>query len=959
MSNWYSQDLFFLQKTLDTNLKIGLTPTEAQRRRGESAANDDLIFWRRTPFFKALVEQASNPRSLALLFLGIAGLMYGLSESAALYIGGAVLGLTIIEIGMRTAQQIILENHLSWIERGSYRTARAMRGGQTAECFPNEIVPGDVIHLQAGDYVPADARVFESNRLRVNEFPLTGFSDMQEKQIEPLEGSVSRSRYSDQTNMVFAGTFVHAGSGKAAVVAIGSDRAICKKYARQTIQLPKSESSKRIERIAPYLTWTGCVGGVVLTVALLALGSDVLNAAAAGAALFAAAAPGYGAIASAIVFTQGMRQLRSMDEAWTIVQKPEALEKMSGATALCFDPKGVLTYDRISPQQVLVDGQIYDVEAIRQMFQEESDVEDAPLDEPAPPPAAEPDQEEMPNGEEAEESDQEETPNGEEPEPEPTYEKPQDMYMLLLAASLCAKHSTPGEEGVTGVDPLTLEALYELNEIVGLPIDHYDKSLVKKRETPYNSETKWQRVVFEKPDGSYVEFIIGRSPQLIDLCRLTRMHGEVVVLPTGQREYLKGVNHYFQSDYMQTLTIAYRDIDDLDALADAPERMTQNVIFLGMLCFHNEPREDVQKVIQRCRDDGLRLMVISDGEISHVESMARHAGLLSNSQQSLSGEAIQQMEDEELMLRLDDAVVCAQMPSEQKARVIQMLQQKDQCVAFLGSQLADIPALEAADIGLAPYGGSADALAHEAGALVLDSSLGGLYNLLKFAKNAGRRVAWTASWTLSVHIGLAAMLIASYVLFELNKLWPFPLDIRMPEPPSLGAILWTQLLALGYPLTVMARSVNLTPSRRRILANQLDQRMLQWRPIMWQGIYLGAAGVIISLFIGASAEFPDMHKSALYMGLLTFLCCALVMLMRGLAGIDTSRVAFFRANGGLLVGFGFAVVVAVFVTATPALGVIEGSAPDALAGVQFPSGWMGWLGFAALTLVSWRATSME
>lgn len=954
MSNWHSQDLFFLQKTLDTNLKTGLTPTEAQRRRGESAANDDLIFWRRTPFFKAAAEQASNPRSLALLFLGIAGLLYGLSESAALYIGGAVLGLTIIEIGMRTAQRIILENHLSWIERGSYRTARAMRGGQMAECFPNEIVPGDVIHLQAGDYVPADARVFESNRLRVNEFPLTGFSDMQEKQIEPLEDSVSPSRHSDHTNMVFAGTFVHAGSGKAAVVAIGANRAICKKYARQTIQLPKSESSERIERMAPYLTWAGGIGGVLLTAALLALGEkNILNAVAAGTALFAAAAPGYGAIASAIVFTQGMRQLRLMDDAWTIVQKPEALEKMGGATALCFDPKGVLTYDKMSPQQVLVDGQIYDIETIKQMFQEETHVEEAPpAGEPVPAPAADPDQEEEPNGEQAEEAEFEQE---EQPEQDPTHEKPQDMYMLLLAASLCAKHSTPGEEGVTGVDPLTLDALYELNEIVGLPIDRYDKSLVKKRETPYNSETKWQRVVFEKGDGSYVEFIIGRSPQLIELCRLTRMHGEVVVLPTGQREYLQGVNHYFQTDYMQTLTIAYRDIASLDEMADAPERMNQNIIFLGMLCFHNEPREDIQKVIQRCRDDGLRLMVMSDGEISHVESMARQAGLLSNSQQSLSGEAIQQMEDDELMLRLDDAVVCAQLPSEQKARIIQTLQRKDQCVAFLGSQLADIPALEAADIGLAPYDGSADALAHEAGALALDSSLGGLYNLLKFAKNAGRRVAWTASWTLSAHIGLAAMLIFSHILFEISKNWTLPMNMLAPEPPSLGAILWTQLLALGYPLTVMARSVNLTPSKRRILARGLDYRMLQWRPIMWQGIYMGAAAIFMGLLFCRSAE---MQKSALYMGLLIFLGCALVMLMRGLAGIGSSKIAFFRANGGLLVVFGFAVAIAVGVTATPALGLIEGSAPDALAGVQFPSGW-GWGWAGVVVVASWFATSME
>ena len=872
--------------------------------------------------------------------MGVAGLLYGLSNESFLYIGAAVLGLTLIEIGMRTAQRIILENHLSWIERGRYRTARAMRGGQMAECFPNEIVPGDVIHLQAGDYVPADARIFESNNLRVNELPLTGFSDMQEKQIEPLEGGVSRARYSDQTNMVFAGTFVHAGSGKAAVVATGADRAICKKYAHQTIQLPKSESSARIERISPYLTWAGGIGGVLLSAALIALGKETAEAVLAGAALFAAAAPGYGSIAAAIVFTQGMRQLRSMNEAWTIIQKPEALEKMSGATALCFDPKGVLTYDKMSPQQVLVDGQIYDIETIRQMFQEEP----PPVEEETAPEAPLPD-------EQADGSEQEPPVDEEEEQTPPPQEKPQNIYMLLLAASLCAKHSTPGDEGVTGVDPLTLEALYELNEIVGLSIDPYDKSLAKKRETPYNSETKWQRVVFEKQDGKCFEFIIGRSPQLIELCRLTRMRGEVEVLPTGQREYLQGVNHYFQSDYLQTLTVAYREVDHIDDLGSSPERMNQNIIFLGMLCFHNEPREDIQKMIQRCRDDGLRLMVMSDGEISHVESMARKAGLLSNSQQSLSGEAIQQMEDDELMRRLDDAVVCAQLPSEQKARIVQTLQRKEQCVAFLGSQLADIPALEAADIGLAPYDGSVDALAHEAGALVLDASLGGLYNLLKFAKNAGRRVAWTASWTLSAHIGLAFMLIASFVFDESSK--ALGLTINIPGSPTLGAVLWIQLLALGYPLTVIARNVNLTPSRRRIFANQLDKRLLQWKSIMWQGFFLGAAGILIGFWF-MSWESPE--RSVVHGSLLTFLVCALVMLLRGLAGINTSKIAFLRANGGSLIAFAFAVAVGVGVMLTPALGLIEGQAPDAIAGVSLPNAW--WFA-AVLAGGSWLGTTME
>ena len=949
MTNWYAKDELFLTKKMDTNLTTGLTPTEAQRRRGESAANEDLIHWRPTPFLEAVWKQAYNARSLGLFFLGLVGLIYGVGAEGGgtLYISAAVLGLTAVEIGLRTAQQIILENQLYLIEQNRYRTARVMRAGQVAKCFPDEIVPGDVIVLQAGDYVPADARVFESHRLRVNEFPLTGFSDLQEKQTELIEedADANAPRYSDQKNMVFAGTFVHAGSGKAAAVAIGKDRAICKKISRQTIQLPQSQSSRQLERIAPYLLWGGAAGGFLLAAGLILAGKDSVESVLVGASLFAAAAPGYGALAAAVMFTQGMRQLSAKGREGMIVQNPEALEKLSGATALCFDPRGALTEDKVKPQLIMVDGQLFDMDAVKQMFSEESAAEEAPAEE------------EIGDGAQELEADEEADESASAAEEEPIQpEKPQDIFLLLVAAWMCAKHSTPGEEGKTGVDPMTLDALDELNNIAGVGAERYDKIFLKKKETPYNSESRCQRVVFEKEDGGYFEFIIGRGDELIERSRWTQLNGKIENLHTGQREYLQGVNRYLQKEYIQTLTVAYRRAESLAALGDSPEEMNQNIIFLGMLCFHNEPREDIQRIIQRCRDDGIRLVVMSDEKASHVELMARMAGLLSNSDQSLTGEAIQKMDDDNLMRRLDDAMVCSELPSEQKARIIQMLQRKDQCVAFIGSQLADIPALEAADIGLAPYEGSVDALAHEADALVGDSSLDGIYDMLKFAKNAGRRVAWTASWTYSTHIGLAAMLLLSVLASQLTAAF-YP-SLTMPKTPTLGAVLWTQLLVLGYPLTVMARGVNLSPSKRRILANQLDKRLVQTGPLTWQGILLGMAGLLAGVWFSLSSQTPSppIQTAALYGGMLTFTAGALVMLARGLKGIDTTLGAFLRENRGVLFSFCLAVGAAAAVMTTPALGLLESYPPGAMESAPFPSGW--WAG-ACLAAAAWFGTTME
>lgn len=924
-ADWYSQDVLYLVRHYDTDLKTGLTTTEALTRARESA-NNDLILRTERPAWRLCVEQATSAKTLGLLAASATGLAWGVvSGAGGQRVALVLLSLTLLELVFRTAQRLIIGRQLRAVEVGALRAARALRDGEITDIDARDVVAGDILYLQAGDYVPADARVFEAERLRVNEMPLTGISDVSEKRDTVLEGSLS---HHEQCNMAFAGTLIVAGSGKAIAVATGKHRAIAQVYGRRHVEPPVTEVLDQLLTTTPKLTLVAALGGCLIAAGLAFLGADAMAeltvAVGLGVAFFAALTPSAAQLAASIVFAQNLRQLGRMG---SVVQDVDSVEKLRQVTTLCFDPRGVMTDERMVAHHIFVDGQVYDAGGVTGLFpdppmdDEQDEVDMVLTDDPGGPPEPAP------------------------PPPPPTVDTPPDLYLLFTAAALCAENTSPGEDGWEAMEPLTKQALLGLADDIGVGVGRYGGVLVKAGECPYDSIRRRQSTLFRgRGDGGSL-FVIGGGEAILNQCRLMQIHGEEDVLQARQRGRLLQVYEGMCKEATEVIAVAYRKLVYSEDEAENLHALEDELVFLGMISFRDELTAGVREAAEQCSRAGMRLILMSDYEMANVYRLAREAGLLEHRSQMLADEQLRRMEDEDVLPLLDRISVYARLSAEQKARVIRLLQRKGSCVVFVGRQLYDIPALRHADIGIASSRWSVDAAAHEASILVEDVGLASLYGILKFAKEAGQRVRAVTQWALATHVGLATLLLAGLILGRAG--------LALPTALELNHVLWLELLIFGVPLTFAAHALNLAPSRRWLTPSREGIKGIRWGALTRSGILLGLLGAAAGAYVYWSyGPVPEVAAIAVPVQQVTgvaFLAASLAILLKSVLGDDASVPAFVRMNPSLLAGVGISIAVAALVAVSPLAGVLGAETPVAGVGAHAAQ----WVIAPALAVVAW------
>ncbi|MBT3270880.1 cation-transporting P-type ATPase [Candidatus Poribacteria bacterium] len=924
-ADWYVQDILYLVRHFETDLKTGLTTTEALSRVRESA-NSDLALRAERPAWRIVAEQAACPKTIVLTAIALLALVWNaVAGVASNGVALVLLGLTLIDLGFRVVQRLIIGRQLRSVEGGTLRAARVFRDGEIVDIEARDVVAGDILYLQAGDYIPADARIFEAERLRVNEMPLTGISDLSEKRDTVLEGALS---HHEQCNMVFAGTLILAGSGKAIAVATGRHRAIAQVYARRHVEPPVTEILDQLLTTTPKLTLAAAVGGCLIAAGLAFFGADAMAeltvAIGLGVAFFAALTPSAAQLAASIVFAQNLRQLGRMG---SVVQDVDSIEHLRQVTTLCFDPRGVMTEERMVAHHIFVDGQVYDAGGVTGLFPEPHDadvIEDVDLvlaDDPGGP-APEPP-----------------------PPPSTGVETPPDLYLLFTAASLCAENTSPGEDGWEAMEPLTKRALLGLADDIGVGVSRYEGVLLKAGECPYDSIRRRQSTLFRgQSEGGYL-FVIGGGEAILNQCRLMQIHGEEDVLQARQRGRLLQVYEGMCKEATEVIAVAYRKLTPTDDDARNPHALEDNLVFLGMISFRDELTSGVREAAEQCSRAGMRLILMSDYEMANVFRLAREAGLLEQRSQMLSDDQLRRMEDEDILPLLDRISVYARLSGEQKARVIRLLQRKGSRVVFVGRQLYDIPALKNADIGIASRQWSVDAAAHEAGVLVEDVSLGSLYGILKFAKEAGERVRAVTQWALATHIGLATLLLLGLVLGRT--------DLFLPTPLELNHVLWLELLIFAAPLTFAAHALNLAPSRRWLTPGRGAAKGIRWGAVARSGIVLGllglAAGAYLYWSYGPVPEAVDIAGPVQQITGIAFVAASLAILLKSVLGDDTPLPTFLRLNPALLTGVVVSIAVAVVIAISPLAGLLGADATGVLTGARLTQ----WMVAPALAAVAW------
>ncbi|MCX5716208.1 MAG: calcium-transporting P-type ATPase, PMR1-type [Candidatus Omnitrophica bacterium] len=559
----------------------------------------------------------------------------------------AIIAIVIINAILGFIQEYRAEKSLAALKKLSSPTAKVIRNGQRSILASSELVPGDIIELEAGDHIPADCRLaWLTSNFSVQEASLTGESTPVLKTIGALEEK--EVPLADRANMAYTGTFVASGKSKAVVVntgmatELGKIAGMIQEISRETTPL-----QKKLEEFGKWIVYL-CFALVGLVFLLEWLrGGKIIDVFLTAVSLAVAAIPeGLPAVVT-IALALGVRR---MVKRHAIIRKLPSVETLGCATVICSDKTGTLTKNEMTVQAVFAGNKIFKVTGIGYEPKGQFLLDEKQID------------------------------AGQYPE----LEKALQASVLCNGAQLV---SVGAGYGIIG-DP-TEAALLTAAAKAGIWKEPQEKEFTFIDEIPFDSERKKMTIIREHKGGRFA-FVKGAPDMLLNDCELT-----------GQdRGNIRKINNELAARAMRVLAVAYRTLDESKQPYDA-KAVETGLIFAGLIAMIDPPREEVKKAIQECATAGIKTVMITGDHKNTAVAIARALGFFSDDSLALSGEELDKLSDEELYKEVRKISVYARVSPEHKLRVVRAWRRYGEVVAMTGDGVNDAPAIKEADIGVA------------------------------------------------------------------------------------------------------------------------------------------------------------------------------------------------------------------------------------------------------------------
>jgi len=672
--SWHSLDAAETLAALGTDAHAGLAAEEAARRLAEYGPNELKKEERVSPW-SIFLGQFKNILIIILLVATALSAAVGELFDAAL-----IFVIVVFCALLGFVQEYRAERALEALKKMLSPTVRLIRGGREQDVPAKEIVPGDVLLLEAGFKVPADARLVENASLKCDEAPLTGESLPVAKEIGRLGAGV---RVADRTNMVYTGTIVTYGRGKAVVTATGS-RTEFGKIAEEVaaVETEKTPLEKRTDEIG---RWLGLVSlGICLLITVFSIIREamtgrvdlpfIVSMVMFAVSLAVAAVPEALAAIVTGALAIGMHQ---MAKANALIRKMPAVETLGCTTVICSDKTGTLTKGEMTVRRVYAAGRSVEVTGVGY----------APVGEFKG----------LAAGDEAARA---------------------DLEILMKAGVLCNDASLDEKDGRWAVkgDP-TEGSLVVAAAKLGLNPTELRLENPRVEEIPFSSERKRMTTIHRFEDGRVLAILKGAPELVLGACDRVRADGASTELAAGTRARILEANAAMAGDALRVLGIAYREVHEgMDVL---PETIEIRMVFLGLVGMIDPPREEVKAAIQTCRDVRIKpVMITGDHKLTAV-AVAREIGIYHDGDLALTGEDLDGMTDEDLAAVVDRTTVYARVSPTDKLKIVKAWKKRGDVVAMTGDGVNDAPALKQADIGVA-MGISGTDVAKEAADMVLN-----------------------------------------------------------------------------------------------------------------------------------------------------------------------------------------------------------------------------------------------
>lgn len=773
---WHNLSIDNVIKQLSSSLD-GLTAAEVSNRISKYGQNQ-LTSKKPVPPIIVFFRQFLSPLIYVLIAAVIIKAVVGGFLDAGVILAALLLMATIGFI-----QETRAEKAMEALLQLAAPKAKVRRDGKVLICPAKEIVPGDIILLEAGDKVPADARLIEISNLKVNEAPLTGESMPVDKHTDLLEASIP---IADRKNMVFMGTSITYGRATAIVASTGMLTEIGKiATSIQDVKVEKTPLQKSISKLSRYILILILGACALLIAAGIIEGLPALDVVLLAVAAAVSAIPEGLPATVTVTLALGMRAMAQRN---AIIRKLVAVETLGAATVICSDKTGTLTLNQMTARRIYVDrnwievtGEGYRTEG--QFLHEKQIVNMADAN---------------------------------------------SLKLLLQIGALCNDALLTQETTRCDIigDP-TEGALVVAATKAGLNKENLELTYPRLDEIPFQSEKQYMATLHTR-DNLRVAYVKGSPERLLSFSKSILKNNEIAALTEEEVRDQAKATEDMAKEAMRVLAFGYAELPP-EHLELKEGDIKGKLTFVGLVGMADPPREEAKKATKLCKQAGIKVVMATGDNKVTAESVARQLDLPPG--KAITGIELQQISDEYLSRQIQDFSVFARIEPLHKLRIVNAFKSRGQIVAMTGDGVNDAPALKSANIGVA-MGITGTDVAKEASDMVLaDDNFASVVSAVEEGRAIFNRLRNVTLFLLTTGFGELIALILCVSLLGLAPLLPLqiiwvnlvtgvimaiPLGLepktgeelkQPPRNPKVGLVYPGLLMRLGFLVVMLSIGV--------------------------------------------------------------------------------------------------------------------------------------------------------